>query len=180
MKNRKPMALLLAALLALAVLAGGCSAPKGEGAFTAKTLDGGTFTPEDLAAKDLTAINFWGTYCAPCIQEMPDLAAFEKALPDNVQMITVCVDAQFNEATAGALLEQAGYEGITLVSGDEAFDGLLEGVQAVPTTLFLDSTGKQVGTPIIGGGFQDFSGTFLQAMNQALTASGKAEISLEE
>lgn len=55
--------------------------------FTAKTLDGGTFTQEDIAAKDVTVINFWSLMCGPCVAEMPDIAAFSKALPDNVRMV---------------------------------------------------------------------------------------------
>ena len=37
-------------------------------------------------AKDVTVINFWALSCGPCIVEMPDLAEFAGALPDNVQL----------------------------------------------------------------------------------------------
>ena len=40
-------------------------------AFTAQTLDGGTFSEKDLTGKDLTVINIWQTTCAPCIEELP-------------------------------------------------------------------------------------------------------------
>ena len=56
--------------------------------FTAQTMDGGTFTSEDLAAADITVINIWQTTCPPCISEMPELARLEKALPDNVRFVT--------------------------------------------------------------------------------------------
>ena len=181
MKNRKPMALLLAALLALAVLAGGCSAPKGEGAFTAKTLDGGTFTPEDLAAKDLTAINFWGTYCAPCIQEMPDLAEFSKALPENVQLVTVCVDSIGNTESAKEILQEAGFEGVTLLvekTSSEDFLALCASVQAVPTTIFMDRKGNIMGDALIGRQ-KDLAESFTKGVNAVLKSSGKAEITVE-
>lgn len=94
MKCKKALALLLAAVLTAGIPAGcASSASSGSerrlGSFQAVTLDGGTFTQADIAGKDVTIINFWGTFCAPCIAEMPDLAAFAKALPDNVQLITV-------------------------------------------------------------------------------------------
>lgn len=31
--------------------------------FSADTLDGGTFTQKDIAAKDITVINFWSLMC---------------------------------------------------------------------------------------------------------------------
>lgn len=179
MKKRKAAVLLLA-VLAAALLVSACSPENSAGPFTAATLDGGSFTQKDLQGKDLTVVNLWATYCGPCIAEMPELAAFEKALPDQVQLVTVCVDAQGNEETARALLEKAGYEGIALGGGDRAFYALFEGIQAVPTTVFLDGEGNQVGTPIVGGGLQDFSGTFLAAVNDALKECGKEEIQLEK
>ena len=83
MNMKRTLSLLLAAVLALALLTG-CGAKQAsdsspedqavpnepavkEGAaalgslasFSAGTLDGGTFTQEDIAAKDVTVLNFW-------------------------------------------------------------------------------------------------------------------------
>lgn len=110
---------------------------------------------------------------------MPDLAAFAKALPDNVQLITVCIDAAGGVQTAQDLLDQAGYEGVTLVGGDGDFQEVLGEIQAVPTTIFVDAKGNQVGSEILGRQ-ADLAGTFLAAVNEALKAGGKAEISLEQ
>ena len=52
-------------------------------------------------------------------------------------------------------------------------------IQYTPTTVFVDSEGNFVGDAIVGGQ-EDLSGTFLTAVNAALKASGKAEISLEK
>lgn len=147
-------------------------------AFTAQTLDGGTFTQDDIKSKDVTVINFWTTFCGPCIAEMPDLAAFAKALPENVQFITVCLDAPMgNEESAKKILQESGYEGITLVSGDGDFAMICNSVQYTPTTIFIDREGNMAGDAVIGGQ-QDLSGTFLEAVNGVLKSSGKAEISL--
>ena len=42
-------------------------------AFTTKDLDGNEVTEEIFAKKDLTVVNIWGTFCTPCIGEMPAL-----------------------------------------------------------------------------------------------------------
>lgn len=146
--------------------------------FTAGTLDGGTFTQDDIMAKDVTVINFWALSCGPCIVEMPDLAEFAGALPDNVQLVTVCLDGNGNEDTAREVLEKAGFEGVTLISGSGDLLDLSRSLMYTPTTVFVDGEGL-VADAVIGGQ-EDLSGTFLAAVNAVLEGSGKAEISLEK
>ena len=42
-------------------------------AFTAQDLDGNQVDQSIFADADLTMINVWGTFCTPCLDEMPDL-----------------------------------------------------------------------------------------------------------
>lgn len=147
-------------------------------AFTASTLDGGSFTQDDIFAKDLTIINFWALSCPPCIGEMPDLADFAKKLPDNVQMITMCLDALYDEESTRSILSEAGFEGVTLVSGEMDLSDVCYQLQYTPTTVLVDSQGNLVGDAIIGT-CEDLSETYLTAINSALKAGGKAEIRLE-
>lgn len=146
--------------------------------FTAGTLDGGTFTQDDIMAKDVTVINFWALSCGPCIVEMPDLAEFAGALPDNVQLVTVCLDGNGNEDTAREVLEKAGFDGVTLISGSGDLLDLSRSLMYTPTTVFVD--GEGVVADAVIGGQEDLSGTFLAAVNAVLEGSGKAEISLEK
>lgn len=184
MKHKIAFSLLLAAALTLGTLLSGCSSESDEPkpllqSFTAATLDGGSFTQADLEDKDLTIMNFWGTFCTPCVDEMPDLATFAQALPDNVGFLTVCVDVGGDPTNAKSILDQSGYEGITLISGDGDFAALVQAVQSLPTTIFVDNQGNLVGDVIVGGR-ENLSKDFLAAANKALKASGKAEISLAD
>lgn len=159
------------------------------GQFTADTLDGGSFTQEDIFAKDVTIINFWSTTCGPCIAEMPDLAAYEESLPDNIQLITVCLDGSRKKEKAEQILQEAGFEGITLVGGDGDFLNVVGGVRYTPTTIFVDSDGNIatielepvehiMGNAMIGSP-SDLAAGYTVAVNQVLKAGGKAEISVE-
>ena len=146
--------------------------------FTAATLDGGSFTAEDIGAKDVTVLNFWALSCGPCIAEMPDLAAFAAALPDNVGVATVCLDGYGNQELAMDVLEDTGLAETTMISGDGDLAELCSALVYTPTTVFLDGEGTLA--DVIVGGQEDLSGTFLAAVNKVLAASGKAEISLAE
>lgn len=146
--------------------------------FTGYTLDGETFTQEDIAAKDVTVVNFWALTCGPCIVEMPDLAQYAKALPDNVQVITVCLDGYGSEAATRQVLQDAGFEGVTLIAGDGDLQTLCGNLLYTPTTVFADSEGRLVGDEIIGRQ-QDLTQSYTAAVNRVLRAGGKAEISVE-
>lgn len=50
-----------------------------------KTLDGSTFTLADHKGK-WVILNFWATWCSPCIEELPALSRFVSA-HDNVRAI---------------------------------------------------------------------------------------------
>lgn len=42
-------------------------------------------------------INFWATWCPPCVQEMPELSALQTELaPNNVQIIGIGIDSAVN------------------------------------------------------------------------------------
>ena len=143
--------------------------------FSAGTLDGGTFTAADFAGRDLTVINIWATFCGPCLSEMADLAAFEKTLPENVRLITLCTDAHGQKDTVQSILDEAGYTGVTLVSFDGDLNDLLNDVLYVPTTLFFDENGVCVGTEMIGAQ-DDFAAAYTEAINNTLALLGKETI----
>ena len=145
--------------------------------FQATALDGSTFTQEDFADKNLTLINFWALSCRPCIAEMPDLAELEKALPDNVQLITVCLDGGGSEELVEYVLEESGFEGITLVWGDGDLVTLSSELRYTPTTVFVDAEGNMAGDIVVGGK-ENLSEFYSQRINDILTGMGKAEISI--
>lgn len=154
------------------------SEQEGLKAFTATALDGSTISQEEIQEKDVTMIHFWATTCGPCIVEMPELAAFADSLPENVQLITVCLDGLFDMEGAKSIVEEAGFEGITLVTGEGDFRKVCESVLYTPTTITVNQDGTIVGDPIIGGQ-QDLAKTYTDAVNVVLQSMGKAEIGNE-
>ncbi len=204
-KIRKVTALAIGTILSFGLIFGGCSGKEDSSKdsqagsdveadvesdaelakFVAKTLSGDSYTQDDLAEVDVTLFNFWATYCAPCIREMPEVAEFVKKLPDNVRIITVCLDGQGNEEKAEEILAEAGFEGTTLIAGvtfeEDAgdFKTLCRNIMYTPTTLVIDADGNIVGDAIIGVQ-KDLEKTYTEAINGCLTLLGKEEIEIEE
>lgn len=154
------------------------SEQEGLKSFTATTLDGSTISQEEIKEKDVTIIHFWATTCGPCIVEMPDLAEFADSLPENVQLITVCLDGLFDMEGAKSIVDEAGFQGITLITGEGDFRKICERVLYTPTTITVNQEGIIVGDPIIGGQ-QDLAKTYTDAVNVVLQSMGKAEIGNE-
>lgn len=137
-------------------------------AFTTKDLAGNEVTEDIFAGKDLTVLNIWGTFCTPCIEEMPELGEWENELPENVQIVGLVSDIAGDGDTerlelASKIMEKAGAGFVNLIPTAE-MNELLSKVVGVPTTIFVDKTGTLVGEPIVGAnvaGYKAFVEDFL-------------------
>lgn len=122
--------------------------------FTTKNLNMEEVSDSIFADKDLTILNVWGTFCGPCINEMPELGLWAKEMPENVQIIGLVADIAGETDsqqidTAKTILEKTGADFQNIIPNTD-FSGLLSNVVGVPTTYFINSEGKIVGKPIVG------------------------------
>ncbi len=140
--------------------------------FTAQTIDGKTFTQEDFKKADLTMIDFWQTGCAPCIAQLPFMEEMRKELPENVQIITACLDGERNKELAEKILKETGFSAPTIVSGDGDWESGIQKLIYTPTYLLVDSEGKVLGEALVNSPTptkEDYKKIF----NQALEKMGK-------
>ena len=130
-------------------------APDAFPAFETVDLAGNTVTNDVFYGKDLTVVNVWGTFCNPCIDEMPDLAEWSTSMPENMQLIGLVSDLTSTDDAdtlelAQAICEATGADVYASLVANDDFAELLSGVVGVPTTFFVDRTGAIVGDPIVG------------------------------
>jgi len=121
--------------------------------FSAKDLNGNTVDNSFFTGHRLTMINVWGTFCGPCIREMPDLAQLptEFAAAD-FAILGIVADTPdaTNEGTARRLVSSAGVTYANLIPDASIQSNLLADISVVPTTFFVDHTGKVVEKVLTG------------------------------
>lgn len=112
--------------------------------FTLKDADGRSMSLSDYKGK-VVLVDFWGTWCGPCLQSIPHLVRLQERFADRgfsvVALTYEKVDPDEAPKAVKAFLEQAKLPYHCLI-GDEETQAQVPGFQGFPTTLILDRSGK--------------------------------------
>lgn len=134
----KVFSLLPALAAALAFLA---AAPHAR-AFDLTDTDGKRHRLADYRGRAVV-INFWATWCTPCIREIPEIAEFHREhSPDRAVVIGIALDVEGEEKTR-AFAKKVGHA-YPLVLGDDRVEKQFGKVKGLPTTVVFDAAGKRV------------------------------------
>ena len=140
--------------------------------FSAQTLGGETVTEAFFGQHDLTMVNVWASWCGPCKSELPELAELYGKLPENVGFLSITVDDPQDVKEAKALLEENGctFPCLDSQTSTGLFKNFLGKVNAIPTTVFFDRSGNEVGGWILGvpQGGDSVSDAYLQQIQNRL------------
>ena len=127
-------AALLVSAMGMAATTQAATAPD----FTLKARDGNNLRLAEQRG-DIMLINFWASWCGPCIQEMPQLDKLaQKYQPLGVQVWGVNVEN--DPSAANAYLNKVNVEFPILFDLDNSVSKAYR-VEAMPTTVILDKNG---------------------------------------
>ncbi|MBW3635956.1 MAG: TlpA family protein disulfide reductase [Armatimonadetes bacterium] len=117
-----------------------------------------TVTPQSLQSAikaqkgKVVVVNFWATWCAPCVAELPVLAKLQRQYAKRgVSLILVSADEPTAKAQVAKTLAARGHNKSFLIKGDlveffDRFDPKDKGAVGLPRTYIYNRAGKQVKT----------------------------------
>jgi len=119
--------------------------------FTLQDLNGKDVKLSDFSGK-IVMINFWATWCGPCLKELP----YIQAVSDNwsnkgVQVLAIAAKANEPLDVVGQYIQQNGYT-FQVLYDSQGINGVYN-VSELPTTFFIDKEG--IIQKIQVGSFQD-------------------------
>ncbi len=135
--------LVLIAVVLIAVVAGSCGSGAGDDVQAAdiefELLDGGSTTVGAYIGRPVV-LNFFASWCTPCIAEMPALESVHQQRPD-----IAFVGLAFNDTPTRAreIVADTGVTYPTGVDPDSAIGNAYE-ILGMPTTLFIATDGEVV------------------------------------
>lgn len=123
--------------------------------FSSIDLEGNTADSTVFQNADFTFVNIWGTFCGPCINEMPDLGELSKEYADKgVQFIGIVSDATADTPDeielAKEIRDYTGADYLHILVSESVYTAMLTNVSAIPTTFIVNSKGEIVSDTLIG------------------------------
>jgi len=110
--------------------------------FTARRLDGGSLKLRDLRGK-LVLLDFWATWCGPCLAEMPAIQGIRESFKDDPRFVLVALSCDQSPEIAAEYVRKNG------LGGTQAFAGSLQAgvasgykVRAIPSTFLVGPDGR--------------------------------------
>ena len=129
--------------------------------FETTDIDGNPVKSEDIFAENkVTMINIWGTFCGPCVKEMPDIQKIsEEYASKGAGVIGLVCDLPVGDDTyladAKDIIDTTGVKYLNIRAWDGSDDVLPS--TAVPSTYFVDSEGRLIGEKIAGAKLEQYA-----------------------
>ena len=93
--------------------------------------------------KKILLLNFWATWCAPCIKEIPELLELKKKFKDDVEIYFLSVDSNVKK-TVPKFLKKNKLEDLKVLNDEKLKISSKFGVKVMPTTIIINKEFEEV------------------------------------
>ena len=125
--------------------------------------EGGTLAMADLRGKPLL-INFWATWCPPCVKEMPELDRFHQAFsPQGWQVVGLAIDGPTAVRQFLAKVKVGFPIGLAGLGGTELVRSLGNAQGALPFSVLIGANGQVLQRKLGETSFAELAGWARQA-----------------
>lgn len=116
-------------------------------------------------------VNFWATWCAPCVKEMPDLDRLNARLEkDGIEVLPLSSDRE-GAALVEKFHQRAGIKTLPVLLDVNGAVGRALKIGGLPTTILVDREGREVAR-VVGAATWD-SDAFAEAIRRCIDGGDK-------
>jgi len=109
-----------------------------------RDIDGNDVRIVDFAGKVLL-VNFWATWCAPCVRELPSMNRLQaKLAAEGLQVVAINVDTGGRYA-AEPYVQRLALDRLSLYLDPRSAVSRAMGVSVMPTSFLIDRRGREIG-----------------------------------
>jgi peroxiredoxin len=115
--------------------------------FTTRDTTGSTYRLSDHMGKEVILIDFWATWCVPCLEEMPHLERmWEKYKSRGFSVLAVSMDGPETIADVPAFARRNQMNFTVLLDEDSSIAGIYNPRKSAPLSVIIDRAGHVVAT----------------------------------
>jgi thiol-disulfide isomerase/thioredoxin len=127
--------------------------------FKTKDIYGNDVNQDLFQNYDLTLVNVWGTFCGPCLDELPFLGELQKEYESKgVNIVGIVCDVQDENldivddqiSLAKKIAKSTGADYTHMIVSNDMLDPVMSQFNAIPASFFVDSSGNIISEFYIG------------------------------
>ncbi len=113
--------------------------------FSLRAVDGRTFRLSDHLGKDVVFLNFWATWCVPCLGEMPELEKLHQTYGgQGLQIVGISMDGPESIANVQPTVRRYGITYPILLDEETRVVGTYNPRRDAPFSVLIDRSGRIV------------------------------------